>query len=81
MWSLGGALVSEDREKFSEFIRTTSGLILPSSSLYDNYFDIESMSYVLWERKVPEYEPPANKKFSTILVPTVDTKRYSWLLS
>lgn len=73
--------MSEDREKFSEFIRTTSGLILPSSSLYDNYFDIESMSYVLWERKVQEYEAPANKKFSSILVPTVDTKRYSWLLS
>ena len=81
MWSLGGALISDDREKFSEFIRTTSGLILPSSSLYDNYFDIESMSYVLWERKVAEYEAPANKKFSSILVPTVDTKRYSWLLS
>lgn len=73
VWSLGGALVSEDREKFSEFLRTTSQLILPSSSLYDNYFDIESMSYVLWERKVPEYEPPANKQFSAILVPTVDT--------
>ena len=81
IWSVGGALVSEDREKFSEFIRTTSGLILPSSSLYDNYFDIESMSYVLWERKVPEYLPPANKKFAQILVPTVDTQRYSWLLN
>ena len=81
IWSLGGALVSEDRDKFSEFVRTTSGLILPSSSLYDNYFDIDSMSYVLWERKVDEYVPPAGKKFSAILVPTVDTKRYSWLLS
>ena len=42
VWSLGGALVEADREKFSEFLRNTSGLILPSSSLYDNFFNIES---------------------------------------
>ena len=80
IWSLGGALHQDDREKFSEFIRTTSGLILPSSSLYDNYIDTESMTFVLWERKVPEFNPPPKQKFSTILVPTVDTYRYSWLL-
>lgn len=39
------------------------------------------MSYVLWERKVPEYVQPVNKKFAQILVPTVDTQRYSWLLN
>lgn len=56
--------MADDREKFAEFVKTVSGLILTSSSLYDNYFDIESVSYVPWERKVPEYIPPANKKFS-----------------
>ena len=55
-------------------------MILPSSSLYDNYIDTESMTFVLWERKVPEFNPPPKQKFSTILVPTVDTYRYSWLL-
>lgn len=73
--------MSEERDKFSEFIRTTSGTLLPSSTLYDNYFDLDSMNFVLWERKVPEFVPPAVKKFSSILVPTVDTQRYSWLLS
>jgi dynein heavy chain len=29
---------------------------------------------------VPEYTAPANHKFSAILVPTVDTVRYAWLL-
>ena len=54
-WSLGGSLVSEDRDKFSEFIRSSSGLILPSSSLYDNIYDLETMTFIPWERKVPEY--------------------------
>ena len=57
-------MVSEDREKFSEFIRSSSGLILPSSTLYDNMYDVESMVFVPWERKVPDYVPPASKKFS-----------------
>lgn len=65
--------MSEEREKFSDFIKKTSGLLLPSSTLYDNYFDMDSMGFVLWERKLPEFVMPANKKFSSILVPTVDT--------
>ena len=64
IWSLGGALVAEDREKFSEFVRNTAGLVLPSSSLYDNYFDFSTMSFILWERKVPVYQPPSSKKFN-----------------
>ena len=80
-WSLGGALVEEDREKFSEFLRNLSGLILPQSSLYENFFNIENLSFESWDKKVTAYEPPANKKFGSILVPTVDTVRYAWLLN
>ena len=57
-------MIAEDRDKFSEFIRSASGLILPSSSLYDNIYDLESMNFIPWERKVPEYVPPANKKYA-----------------
>jgi len=81
IWSLGGCLVQEDRDKFSEFLRNLSGLMLPATSLYDNFFNIENLSYLKWEEKVTAYEPPANKKFASIMVPTVDTVRYSWLLS
>jgi dynein heavy chain len=63
-WSLGGALISEDRDKFSDFLRQTSGLMLPNTSLYDNQFDVDSMAFILWEKKVPDYVPPANRKFN-----------------
>ena len=39
------------------------------------------MKFILWENRVPVYSPPRSKKFSEILVPTVDTMRYSWLLN
>jgi dynein heavy chain len=80
MWSLGGCLLEADREIFSEFIRGLSGLILPNNSLYDEYFDIKKLTLSKWDSMVAEYVPPATKKFSEILVPTVDTVRYSWLL-
>ncbi len=73
--------MQEERDKFSEFLRTVSELILPSSSLYDNYFDMDAMNYLPWQRMVEDYVPPPSQKFAQILVPTVDTKRYSWLLN
>ena len=30
---------------------------------------------------MPEYSPPADGRFASILVPTVDTTRYAWLLN
>lgn len=80
-WSLGGTLVEADREKFSDFLKNLSGLIMPSSSLYENFFNIDGLTFVRWDEKVPEYVAPPNKKFSAILVPTVDTIRYAWLLN
>jgi len=36
--------------------------------------------FLSWEKLVTEYVPPPDGKFSKILVPTVDTKRFSFLL-
>jgi dynein heavy chain len=80
IWSLGGALVESDREIFSDFIRNLSGLVLPPASLYDEFFNIKKPStFQRWDDLVPAYTPPASKKFSQILVPTVDTVKYAWL--
>lgn len=80
MWSLGGCLLEDDREIFSEFVRSLSGLILSDKSLYDEFFDIKKDTMSKWASMVPEYKAPVDGKFSAILVPTVDTVRYSWLL-
>jgi dynein heavy chain len=80
-WSLGGCIVEAEREKFSDFLKNLSGLIMPSSSLYENFFNVDGLTFVRWDEKVPAYVAPANKKFSAILVPTVDTIRYAWLLN
>lgn len=80
VWSMGGALAADEREKFNQFITQVSQTLLPAN-LYDNYFETSNLSLDLWEKKVHAYEAPADRKFASILVPTVDTTRYSWLLN
>lgn len=65
MWSLGGCLLEDDRETFSEFVRSLSGLILSDKSLYDEFFDIKKSppSMNKWNSMVTEYVAPADKKF------------------
>eukprot|EP00742_Colponemidia_sp_Colp-10_P004363 GILJ01004656.1.p1 GENE.GILJ01004656.1~~GILJ01004656.1.p1 ORF type:complete len:2862 (-),score=582.32 GILJ01004656.1:82-7611(-) len=80
VWSVGGTLLESSRVKFDEFVKNLSGKLLPSSALYENFYDVEQMKWVPWNQLVAEYTPPADGKFSKILVPTVDTVRYSYLL-
>lgn len=51
VWSVGGALTAEDRDKFNQFISQVSQTLLPAN-LYDNYYDIKSLSLDLWDKKV-----------------------------
>jgi hypothetical protein len=48
-------------------------------TLYDNFFKFSDQTMKKWDELVPAYTPPISGKFAEILVPTVDTVRYSWL--
>ena len=48
-------------------------------SIFDFYFDMKR-EWVNWKDEVKTYETPDGIKFSKILVPTVDTKKYSYVL-
>ena len=80
IWSFGANLVAEDREKFDQFLKGSSNILPPSSPYYDNIIELSNQSWVPWKRKVEEYTPPSDNKFSKILVPTEDTVKYAWLL-
>lgn len=82
IWSCGACLKFEERKKFEELIRTASGRASPTTtSLFENFYEFSgSKNWIPWEKKVMEYKPPEDGKFSKILVPTVDTTRFSFLL-
>jgi dynein heavy chain len=79
-WSLGGTIVGNDREAFSEFMKNISQTSMPSGSLYEHFYDTESMRWEHWKTQVAEYVQPSPFKFSKILVPTSDSTLYSHIL-
>ena len=92
-WSLGGGLVASGRLSFDRFLKRVSGLTvgsndetqagaLPGSlpTLHDFTFDFDQKRWRPWSSEVPPYMPPPDRKFSSIVVPTLDTVRSTWLL-
>ena len=81
IWSFGACLSESDRGRFYRWLRESSGSpMVSSTNCYDLCFDFDDKQWIPWERKVMEFVPPADGAFSKILVPTVDTVRYSFLL-
>lgn len=90
VWSIGGALTEPSRLRFDKFLKQISNRPcvgspgksqLPEGLLYDYYFPMGEKSMFRWERwKAAPYVPPEPMEFSKILVPTVDTMRYTFLL-
>ena len=92
-WSLGGPLTQDGRVQFHKFFAKISGLPpggsdevqcgqLPATlpTLHDYFLDLEQKKWMPWSTQVPEYAPPPDGKFSSIMVPTSDTVRSTWLI-
>ena len=95
VWSVGAAVIQkqgfDDRDLMDKFIKRTSGYNcfdgeglsatqLPKASLYEYCFDIDRKKWFTWKSMVKPLEIEPEAKFATLLVPTVDTVRSSWLL-
>jgi dynein heavy chain len=82
------------RVQFDKFLKKLSGMplqdrgeeiglgALPNglATLHDWSLDLDEKKWKPWNNLVPEYEPPRDGKFSSIVVPTSDTVRSTWLL-
>jgi dynein heavy chain len=93
-WSLGGALVQAARIEFDRFLKKLSGMPLADRgdsigtgqlpnglpTLHDYMFDLNTRAWRPWTGGVDAYVPPADGKFSSIMVPTADTVRSTWLV-
>ncbi|KAK4469213.1 hypothetical protein MN116_006788 [Schistosoma mekongi] len=81
IWSVA-CLVDEDgRKKVDAYIREIEGSFPNKDSIYEYYVDPKSKSWIHWEEQLKsgwKYSP--NVPFHKILVPTVDTIRYNFLL-
>ncbi|KAJ9465464.1 Dynein-1-beta heavy chain [Diplonema papillatum] len=83
VWSVGGNLDAQHQEIFDQACRTMLEDVAPFSgplSVYDCQIDFKSRRFIGWDASVPDFHYNPAMPYFDILVPTVDTVRYSYLL-
>jgi dynein heavy chain len=90
-WSIGASVDEDGRRRFDSFLRellreiTTHKLVVnfpKKGTVFDVSFDIDRARWVQWtdELESTPFVIPAEAKFQEIIVPTIDTVRYSYML-
>ena len=83
VWSVGGNLDARHQEVFDTAVRSMLDEIAPfngPSPVYDLQIDFKNRKFIAWEQSVPDFIYDPTVPYFDILVPTVDTYRYSFLL-
>jgi len=83
-WSMGATATEAGRRKVDECIRNVEAQYPPMQSVYEYFVDPKTKDFKLWEDKVSSsWRPPRDMgcDLSSVIVPTVDTLRNSFVLS
>ena len=82
IWSVGGSLRDDSRPVFDVgFVRDLDTSFPSSNTTYDYYVDLRSHQWKSWEERVSSFTPSKDTTYSKLVVPTVDTVRYSFLVT
>ncbi|KAF7401616.1 hypothetical protein HZH68_007436 [Vespula germanica] len=82
IWSLCASVDEDGRLKMDNFIRELEGSFPLRDTVYEYYVDVRQRSFVSWEEKLSQawrFQP--GTPFHNIIVPTVDTVRYNYIVS
>lgn len=86
VWALGGNLVHSAKEEFDEFARDhlqTLCAFPGSGSVFDHHLDCQKRfppEFKHWTEVVPVFSYRRDLPYFQMMVPTVDTVRFSYLL-
>ncbi|CAK4669134.1 unnamed protein product [Aphanomyces euteiches] len=80
-WSVMGAANEEGRARFDACIREIDTIYPPVKTVYEFFVDSKAKELKLWDEKLPPaYRILPGTPFFKIMVPTIDTLRYGYLL-
>ncbi|XP_061921125.1 dynein axonemal heavy chain 2 [Entelurus aequoreus] len=82
IWSICASVDEDGRKKMDNFLRELDGTFPLKDTVYEYYVHVKNKSWAPFEDKLPKgwrYNP--NSPFYKIMVPTVDTVRYNYLVS
>lgn len=86
VWSVGGNLVDAARPKFNDWCRNRFQNVVSSrfpellNDIYNVYVDLASRDIKTWSTLIPEFKYDPAVPYFSILVPTMDTTRYRYIL-
>jgi dynein heavy chain len=83
-WSIGGNTNAQGMELMDDFIRnefdqSVQGMA-PAPSLFELFVDVAEAKMKPWTQIVPKFVYDPNASYFSLMVPTMDTVRYSFLL-
>nr|XP_034179953.1 dynein heavy chain 2, axonemal [Osmia lignaria] len=82
LWSVCGSVNEEGRYRVDNYIREIEGSYPLRDTVYEYFVDSRLRAFVSWEEKLSQvWKIQAGTPFYKIVVPTVDTVRYEYLIS
>ncbi|XP_075968107.1 dynein axonemal heavy chain 2 [Anarhichas minor] len=81
IWSICATVDEDGRKRVDNFIRGMEGTFPFKDTVYEYYVDTKNKTWASFEDKLPKgWRFNANAPFYKIMVPTVDTVRYNFLV-
>lgn len=81
LWSVCASVDEDGRRLMDNFIREIEGQFPAKDTVYEYYVDVKNRTWVHWEEKLKgAWRYLNNAPFYKIMVPTVDTVRYDFLV-
>ncbi|XP_016786963.1 dynein axonemal heavy chain 2 isoform X2 [Pan troglodytes] len=82
IWSVCASVDEEGRKRIDSYLREIEGSFPNKDTVYEYFVDPRIRSWTSFEDKLPKsWRYPPNAPFYKIMVPTVDTVRYNYLVS
>ncbi|ESN99369.1 hypothetical protein HELRODRAFT_67352 [Helobdella robusta] len=81
IWSLCAAVDEDGRKKLDSFLREMDGTFPNKDTVFEYCLDVKNRSWIHWEDKLKTgWKLNLKLPFHHIIVPTVDTIRYAYLI-
>ncbi|XP_057714813.1 dynein axonemal heavy chain 2 isoform X3 [Corythoichthys intestinalis] len=82
IWSICASVNEDGRKRMDNFLREVDGTFPIKDTVYEYYVSMENKAWAPFENKLPKgWRFNLNAPFYKIMVPTVDTVRYNFLVT
>ncbi|XP_053319883.1 dynein axonemal heavy chain 2 [Spea bombifrons] len=82
VWSVCASVDEDGRRKIDNYLRELEGSFPNKDTVYEYYVDPKTKNWASFEDKLPKsWRIPPNAPFYKIMVPTVDTVRYQFIVN